>query len=36
MINNGFTSLNNWQDWIVVCGYISFTVFILWQVLKPR
>lgn len=23
----------NWQDWLVVFGYIGFAAFIIWQVL---
>ncbi len=26
----------NWQDWITVFGYVTFTAFIAWRVLTPK
>ncbi len=28
-------SVDSWQNWVVAIGYLSFTVFIIWQVIKP-
>lgn len=27
---------DGWQDWVVVFGYLAFTVFIAWRVLITR
>lgn len=27
---------DSWQNWVVALGYLTFTLFIVWQVVKPR
>jgi hypothetical protein len=36
-VDNNFLMIpDGWQDWVVVFGYIGFTVFIAWRVLTPK
>ncbi len=35
-MNSGLILPENWQDWLVVFGYISFTAFIIWRVLISK
>ena len=32
-MDNTLTLPANWQDWLVVLGYLCFATFIIWQVL---
>ncbi len=27
---------DSWQNWLFTVTYLSFTAFIIWQVVKPR
>lgn len=29
-------TVDSWQNWVVALGYLSFTLFIIWQIVKPR
>ncbi|MCY7391838.1 MAG: hypothetical protein LH647_10245 [Leptolyngbyaceae cyanobacterium CAN_BIN12] len=35
-MNSGLILPENWQDWLVVFSYLSFTVFIIWRVLISK
>jgi hypothetical protein len=32
-MENGLALPYGWQDWLVVFGYLGFTLFIIWRVL---
>lgn len=27
---------DSWQNWVTALGYLGFTLFIIWQIVKPR
>ena len=31
---DGFANNTAWLDWLTVCGYVGFTVFVAWQILS--
>ena len=29
-------SSSNWQEWLIVCGYLGFMLFVAWKVLTSK